>query len=349
MNNRIKLQCDVSTALTCMTDQHLASLLADASPGHSGIGGSSCILSVENTPVFVKRIALSMFELQPETTRATANIFGLPLWFQYDIGSPGFGCWRELAAHIITTNWVLSGECSSFPILYHWRIYPVAQSRSLNVDEWGGLENYLKLWQNSPGLLKRVEEINAAPFEIVLFLEYVPHTLLAWLNTELAEGGDAAAQALEFAEKQLRLVNTFMQQNHFVHFDAHFGNVLTDGERVYMGDLGLALSSKFELSAAEIEFLDLHKGSLDQVTASAGLVYSVLCNFNGRENWRDALIRFPTAAKSDLPTHCREIVERYRDVTLALLNFRDELKLAPDSTKYPAEKMERLLGNAVVV
>lgn len=333
----------MSTVLACMTDQHLASLLANASPGHSGIGGSSCILSLEDTPVFVKRIPLSMFELQPVTTRSTANIFEMPLCFHYDIGSPGFGCWRELAAHIITTNWVLSGECSNFPILYHWRIYPVAQPRSLNVEEWGGLENYLKLWQNSPALLKRVEEINAAPFEIVLFLEHVPYTLLSWLNAQLAAGGDAAAQALDFAEKQLRLVNTFMQQNNFVHFDAHFGNVLTDGEQVYMGDLGLALSSRFELSAAEIEFLDLHKESIDQVTASAGLVYVVLSHFNGHKNWRDALSRFPTAAKSDLPVTCREIVERHRDVTLALVNFLDELKRAPDSTKYPSKGMARLL------
>jgi tRNA A-37 threonylcarbamoyl transferase component Bud32 len=40
-----------------------------------------------------------------------------------------------------------------------------------------------------------------------------------------------------------------------LHFDAHFRNVLTDGHRLYLADLGLATSPRFDLSTEERDFL----------------------------------------------------------------------------------------------
>ena len=48
---------------------------------------------------------------------------------------------------------------------------------------------------------------------------------------------------------------TFLRQHGIVHFDAHFGNVLTDGDEYYLADFGLALDGTFELTATERRFL----------------------------------------------------------------------------------------------
>jgi len=52
---------------------------------------------------------------------------------------------------------------------------------------------------------------------------------------------------------------TFLHERGVLHFDAHFGNVLTDGDAFYLADFGLALDATFELTATERRFLDRHQ------------------------------------------------------------------------------------------
>ena len=49
-------------------------------------------------------------------------------------------------------------------------------------------------------------------------------------------------------EKELEAGTSFMNARGLLHFDAHFQNILTDGERLYFADYGLAISSRFDLS-----------------------------------------------------------------------------------------------------
>jgi hypothetical protein len=117
---RLTTHRDVSTALARYDDRQLAELLErEAVPLGTGIGGASARLEVGATSVFVKRVPLTEPELRHP--HSTANLFGLPPFCQYGIGSPGFGAWRELAAHTMTTEWVLTGRFPGFPLLYHWR------------------------------------------------------------------------------------------------------------------------------------------------------------------------------------------------------------------------------------
>lgn len=44
---------------------------------------------------------LTDVELRPENVRSTANLFGLPTFYQYGVGSAGFGARRELAVHLM--------------------------------------------------------------------------------------------------------------------------------------------------------------------------------------------------------------------------------------------------------
>jgi hypothetical protein len=95
---------DVSTALALLSDHQLGQLVDAAPTVGAGIGGTSAMLHVGDIPVFVKRIPLTELERQPHNVMSTANLFGLPTFCQYGVGSPGFGAWRELAANAITAD-----------------------------------------------------------------------------------------------------------------------------------------------------------------------------------------------------------------------------------------------------
>ena len=84
---------------------------------YKGIGGTSLQIEIDNTAVFVKKASLTDLELQAENYMATANIFNLPMCYQYGIGSTGFGAWRKLAAHVMTNNWVKTNQCPNFLIM----------------------------------------------------------------------------------------------------------------------------------------------------------------------------------------------------------------------------------------
>ncbi|GHI41077.1 hypothetical protein Sviol_54850 [Streptomyces violascens] len=97
---RLAAYATVGTRLSLLSDCQLGEVVAAAAPLGSGIGGRSAELDIDGTRVFVKRIPLTDTELRPENVRSTANLFGLPMFYQYGVGSVGFGAWRELAVHV---------------------------------------------------------------------------------------------------------------------------------------------------------------------------------------------------------------------------------------------------------
>src|ERR1044072_4788437 len=111
--SRLAAYNSVATTLALHSDRELGDLVDRAEPMGTGIGGTSALLDVEGTPVFLKRVPLTELELRPEHVRSTANLFELPAFCHYGvglIGGPGFGAWRVLAVHNMTTNWVLAQE-----------------------------------------------------------------------------------------------------------------------------------------------------------------------------------------------------------------------------------------------
>lgn len=242
----------VSTKLSSLSDHRLGEVVAAAASPGSGIGGRSAELDTEGTRVFVKRVPLADSELRPEQVRSTANVFGLPMFYQYGVGSSGFGAWRELAVHTMTTSWVLGNEYAGFPLMYHWRVLPDLPPEGF-ADEFGGLEGAVAHWEGSPAVRRRLEAIGRSSSSLVLFLEYLPHTLAGWLDDRreaaAPESGDGSPYP--WVEEALARGTAFMSSRGLIHFDAHFANILTDGRRLYFADFGLALSSRFDLSADE--------------------------------------------------------------------------------------------------
>ncbi|MGW5367460.1 protein kinase family protein [Streptomyces sp. NPDC004009] len=248
----------VATRLSLLSDRWLGEVVAAAAPLGSGIGGRSAELDIDGTRVFVKRVPLTDTELRPENARSTANLFGLPMFYQYGVGSAGFGAWRELAVHVMTTNWVLGNEYEGFPLMYHWRILPDSPPEGF-ADQFGGIDGAVAHWEGSSAVRERLEAIGRSSSSLVLFLEHVPQTLADWLHDHRTAAPEVSERSpYPWVEEALSRGTAFMSSHGLVHFDAHFANVLTDGRRLYFADFGLALSSGFELSAAEAEFLSGH-------------------------------------------------------------------------------------------
>lgn len=195
--------------------------------------------------VFVKRVPLTDTELLPEHARSTANVFGLPSSCHYGIGKgPGFGAWRELAVHTMTTDWVLTGAFPGFPLTHHWRVLP-DEPRPLP-EELADVDRTVAYWGGSPQVRECLEALRTATASLTLFLEYIPHTLHDWLDARIrTEDADAACALVE---RGLTEAADFLRERQLLHFDAHFNNILTDGRQLYFADYGLALSSRFRLT-----------------------------------------------------------------------------------------------------
>ena len=239
-------------------------------------------------PVFVKLVPVTELELEAGNRLSTTNLFRLPLYYQYGIGSVGFGVWRELAAHTVASDWVLTGRHEQFPLLYHWRIIPRTGDDSDRTEAYDYLEHGAAVAKDDAAIRQRLGAIRTSRAWVAMFIEHFPGTLSEWLSEQLGTDDTRAGDALEFIERQSNDTFNFMQGQRFVHFDAHFENVLTDGRRLYFGDFGLALHSSFDLGAVESQFLAGH-AEYDRARFNASLVHTVCRAIPGNGGWREKL------------------------------------------------------------
>lgn len=291
-------------------------------------GGQSGVIDVDGVKVFVKQVALTDLERLAENQGATANLFGLPSFYQYGIGSAGFGAWRELSAYRRASAWTLSGDCPHFPLLHHWRVLPRAV-RPPSEEQRARMDWLADYWDRSDAVRARIEAIAAASASIVLFLEHVPEMLHTWLAPRLAAGTiDAAAETslLRFQD-QIEQTAAFMNGRGMLHFDLHAQNVLTDGDQVYVADFGLALCDDFDLSPAERAFLEAHR-LYDRCYVRWALV--------------DNLV--PAKDPPALTPALHDLVDRYAPVALVMGEFFKALREEGKTSPYPAGRLEAALA-----
>lgn len=339
---RLAAHSSVSTALALRSDRQLGRLVDAAAPLGSGIGGRSALLSVDGRPVFVKRVPLTERELRPEHARSTANLFGLPSFCQYGVGGPGFGAWRELAAHTMTTNWVLGGEYPGFPLMHHWRVLPDTPAVP---EELADVERAVAYWGGRPEVRERIEALRCSSASLVLFLEYLPQTLHAWLAEQLEAGEHAADLACSLVERELESGTSFMNGRGLLHFDAHFQNILTDGRRLYFTDFGLALSSRFDLSPAETTFFRLHRTYDRCYTVSWLVNWLITALYGYGRSEREALIRACAegAPPPDGPQEARSILARHAPLAAVMTEFYGRIQDDSRETPYPSRALRRAL------
>jgi hypothetical protein len=337
---------EVAGTLALMSDHRLARLVDAARGLGRGIGGGSALLDVAGVPVFVKRIPLTDRERLPENVMSTANMFGLPPFCQYGVGGPGFGAWRELAANALTTSWVLARRTRAFPLMYHWRVLPGAPPLA---DEFTDIDHAVDYWGGSPAVRERITALATASASVVLFLEYVPQGLYDWLAGQLARGPETVASACAMVERRLRLDLGFMNAGGLLHFDAHFGNIRTDGQRLYLADLGLATSPRFDLSPTESDFVARHRGH-DVCYVLTHLVNWLVTNVcgvaypaTGGPVERNEYIRRCAAGAQvvDAPAGIAAVIRRYAPVAVGMNDFYWDVFGVSRATPYPAIEIER--------
>jgi hypothetical protein len=263
-------------------------LLEKAAIRRSGFGGKTVLLDVNKVPVFVKLVPVSGLELEAGNRLSTANLFQLPLYYQYGIGSVGFGVWRELAAHTLASDWVLSGQHEQFPLMYHWRIIPRSGSIVDSTEAYDYLEHGAAVAKDDAAIRQRLDAIRTSPACVAIFMENFPTTLSDWLSERLSAGDAQASDALALIKQQSNEALDFMRGQRFVHFDAHFENVLTDGSRLYFGDFGLAMHATFDLGADERKFLTSHT-EYDRARFNASLVHTLCRAIPGGDGWREKI------------------------------------------------------------
>jgi len=242
LDSRRKRYYELSSAIASIDDAWLVEAFRAAETA-SGWGRNH-VLEIAGQKVFVKRVPLT--DLEYENRYSTRNRYNLPTYYNYGIGSAGFGVFRELVANIKVTNWVLAGEIETFPLLYHHRICRTLPSETgVDMDRHQG---YVKYWGGDENIGRYMLDRHDARNEMVLFLEHIPQVLEQWLN----DHPEQTPIMLSFLKESV----DFLRGKGVIHFDAHFHNVVTDGERPYLTDFGLVLDKAFDLSEEESRFFE---------------------------------------------------------------------------------------------
>ncbi len=331
---RIARHREIEAELRALSDEELVRWLSGSSLSVGG-HGTVCVPRV-NADVFVKLVPLTALELRPEHRHSTANLFGLPTYYQHRLGGCGFGAWRELEVHRQANEWVLSGQCPDFVLLHDWRVLPMAIALE---DDRTSTE----IWGHQPVIKQRAAAVLEATSSVALFLEHFPMTLLQWTRERPIAELDRA-NAVAQTEAALLDLLAFVNGQGVLHMDAHFENILTDGSGLFLSDHGLAISPEFDLDAAELAFFDRHQ-NFDRCTAITSNVHSLVTRYDARKDWRKTvreLIDGTHAAIASVPAAVREYVARRGPVALAIGEFYRCL-ITDLTTEYPASRLEQLL------
>lgn len=295
--------------------------------------GHACIRLEGGGPFFVKLLPLSALERTPESRESSGNIFRLPPYFHYRIGSCGFSAWRELEIHLQANRWVSSGESRHFPLLHHWRVLPISRTPQFTD---------LKVWGDVPAIRDRFSAVAESSFVLALFSEHIPKTLSAQFREDLAHQPMAAITELQTTLLQQI---AFIHSRRVLHMDAHFDNILTDGHALFWSDFGLALSRDFQLDSDEREFFEAHH-DFDSCTVITSLVHGVVSYYDAREDWRSVLRELVSGIYkgASIPAEVQTYLLGQASLVLAVGEFYAEL-IEDLTTPFPAARLRALLAS----
>lgn len=208
--------------------------------------GETGVITIDDIKVFYKKIPLA--KLFEENQLDTSNLYDLPVYYNYGFGSAGINPWRELITHINLSNYVLAGESTHFPILYHWR---VIQDNKKNFES-GLIPKLLNRFGNHQNIKKYLSDRLNCEYKIVLFLEYIPYVLYKYIEEH--------PNYIKTYLMESKQILDFLNSKGILHMDAHWGNYLVDNQaNLYLTDFGLVLDKNFDLDLDEKKFMQLNK------------------------------------------------------------------------------------------
>jgi len=359
MKDRLNTHYKLSSDLALLSDKRLKTLLSKSGKEFEAGWGQSGDLNISGKRVFVKRIPLT--DLEMANAYSTKNLYKIPTWYNYGIGSAGFGAFRELAAHVKTTNWVREGSCAAFPLLHHHRILTVQNDGDSDLPD---LKNYIAYWNGSKTVERYMRDRKKSKHQLVLFIEaFTP--LPEWIVKNPLKLTAMLPRATKCID--------FLHQNGVIHFDGHEQNWLTDGKDVFLTDFGLLLDKEFELSKAEMQFFHKHRHyDYAQVVTAFGnelieiylhkhkkpfeLIKKELKNSsNGSGSEMVAVIRaamhLHESKQIKLPASLYGFIAKHQSVIYTKNEFFHTLARGKKTSElYPARKLLQLLrGSGVVV
>ena len=358
MDARQHLYYQLNTALSYCSDEQLSQLINKVERENGWGWGASQTVEFHGTKIFVKRVPVT--ELEYRNLYSTRNLFDLPVYYNYGVGSAGFGVFREIAMHAKTTNWVLTRRCVNFPLTYRVRILPAAGARpGVNREQ---LERYVQSWNSNAHIRRYISERFNAQHEAVIFLEHFPQTLAQLIQNSM--------DSLNAMIEQTRETLEFLHEQGVCHLDAHFWNILTDGQRPYLTDFGLVQDKSFELSLAEKRFMQRHTqydlgillGCLEwylpayfeSLTArrkrALAVQYGITPEMPFPELQRCLLQNLEAINKEGqmkLPPAYVELLLRYRPIIRLVNDFLDIMRRNPrKNTRFRHAQLKNLLENA---
>ena len=315
--------------LRAMADEELLASAAAGTPP-TGLGATSTF-SLGAGKVFVKRLPLT--DIEASHPYSTRNHFELPTFYAYGVGSAGFGAWRELAALQAVRG------VPGLPDHLHHRVMPRSSPpQSLPWSE----EEYVQYWGGSQAVGRYLQARNSATQELWIVLEHAGSRADLWL-AENPEGlNNVLGQVFDtIAELRTR---------HIVHFDAHWGNVVTDGAHCRLVDFGLAMSTDMELSQAERTFLSAHLHyDYGVVLGYLGLMLA----FTLGEEPSSQMLRHHLDELDALEGRCPPALlgalDRYRHPTLYMVDFFERIRQPDKHSIYNDEVLADLLLECGVI
>ncbi len=363
MKNDLKTRTDkyyqLSTRLVYLDNEHLNSFFE--SKGNTRGWGENHIIKLGKSKVFVKKIPLT--DLEYNHMFSTKNLYDLPTYYNYGVGSAGFGVFRELLTHIRTTNWVLQGVIENFPLMYHYRIMPRSTGEADLDMQW--YNRYVKYWNSNKNIGRYIVDRTNAKYEVALFLEYIPYQFSKWFRKNIDQ--------LDAFIDEIPNAITFLRENGIIHFDVHFNNILTDGSKPYLTDFGLALDKRFDLTEAERTFfrknthydygeyllcfgehlLSVYRGLTETKKKKVMQKYGLE---DETQYPKDFIILLENIAEiyaeglMKLDKNYVEVVIEYRAIIVLMAEFfADMQQNNKKGTKYSHAKLRRLLGETNIL
>lgn len=303
MRKRLNTYFQLNSALSLISDRTLKTRFKTTEVSRGW--GTNHIMEFEGKKVFVKRIPLT----QEEYTNhfSTKNHYRMPLYYNYGVGSAGFGAWRELVAHIKSTNWVLNNEMPNFPLMYHYRILPREETPD-KIDAKRH-KHYIKYWGDKKEIENYILARRKASYEIVIFLEFIPQIIEPWLKKDPAR--------FEPAINEVKKITAFLKAKKVIHFDLHLHNILVQKNQLYVTDFGLCLDRSFDLNAKEKKFFDNHKNyDVDEFISCMGPVLLSHLGKLSKPKQKKMKAHFGIAENASNPETLRLLLTRCDEINL---------------------------------
>ena len=324
-SDRLKKYQTISSYLALLSNKNISELLEkNATLSQKDIKVATGKITIKKSEIFLKKIRITDCEKQPQNILSTKNLFSLPIYY-YGINSLGFCAWRELYCHLLANTWILTNECSNFPLLYHWRcLQKNAYSRENQAYDTAHWE--------SQDVTNYVDALKNSSEELILFLEYFPQTLEETLDTELTKISPESEKTLKKTEINLNKILNFIESKGMFHLDPHFKNILTDNKDLYLSDFGLVLHRDFELEETELALLETHKNYPKIATQSflCEKILKKICLYDEKESLLTDL------NKKKLPKWIRSFLKKNLSTYLATNKFWIQIYKNP-TTIFPKD------------